>query len=641
MSLRESLTALGRSAGTGVLATLMAGGFAHAQDRYVNAQCGSNFNDGLTPATAWRNVDFALNGPHAPLALDTTIHLLATDVSVSYSAANGESFPWVLYNNVSLVGAPGLAGCGSGPVAPVVDGAGAPLLISLAPDEDFAGNFVRGLTLRSAQAGIGFEPAGATHITTVEHCTFAQCGFENAVRFHQPSTGRVNAIVRSNSFTDAGVLLSGFQADSNVAVESNNFAGFSRMSTQSYGGAVQCRANSMNVSGVAMMLVGFSTWHVNSSIEHNTISGPQAGIFVQNSHGITVRANTITQCAYGVHAWSGSSSLALIANDLSSNSIGVVIENNAQGIVLIENTIAHNTGVGIRDLSCRGTVLSRNLIHHNQSHGVQLMATTTVLAPSIDHNTIVDNGGAGLMTALASNTPTYVSNCVIWGNNGSGCDIAGLSIGQYRYCAIGDCASPGFGNLSSNPLFANSLNSDYRLLAGSPCIDTADPSATLDCDGSRSDIGALPYAECVVTFCTAGTSANGCAASISASAQPSVSFANACTLSVANVEGAKSGLLFYGVDNSGFSAVPWGSGSSYLCVKSPTQRTDIQSTGGSANACDGALSLDWNAYQLATPLALGNPWLVGAKVYVQGWYRDPPASKSTSLSDALELTYAP
>ena len=44
---------------------------------------------------------------------------------------------------------------------------------------------------------------------------------------------------------------------------------------------------------------------------------------------------------------------------------------------------------------------------------------------------------------------------------------------------------------------------------------------------------------------------------------------------------------------------------------------------------------------IANPSALGNPWTAGDKVYVQGWFRDPPACKTTSLSNAVELTYLP
>jgi len=145
-----------------------------------------------------------------------------------------------------------------------------------------------------------------------------------------------------------------------------------------------------------------------------------------------------------------------------------------------------------------------------------------------------------------------------------------------------------------------------------------------------------------IPYCTAGTTSHGCSASISANANPSVSFANACSVTVTNVEGQKTGILFYNADNSGFTPSAWGSGStSWECVGSPSQRTPIQSSGGTSNACDGSYVLDWNAYQTAHPLALGNPWSLGDHVYVQAWFRDPPAAKGTNLSNALELTYQP
>jgi hypothetical protein len=143
------------------------------------------------------------------------------------------------------------------------------------------------------------------------------------------------------------------------------------------------------------------------------------------------------------------------------------------------------------------------------------------------------------------------------------------------------------------------------------------------------------------SYCTSGTSTHGCAASISASSNPNVAHTLPCTISVANVEGQKSGILFYAL---GQFPQPWcvlGGGTSFLCVKPPTMRTISQTSGGTINACDGALALDWNAFQIANPTALGNPWSAGNKVYVQGWYRDPPSCKTTSLSNAVEMTYQP
>jgi hypothetical protein len=47
------------------------------------------------------------------------------------------------------------------------------------------------------------------------------------------------------------------------------------------------------------------------------------------------------------------------------------------------------------------------------------------------------------------------------------------------------------------------------------------------------------------------------------------------------------------------------------------------------------------AYLAGNPLALGNPIAAGTTVNAQGWYRDPPAVKSTNLSNALEFVTLP
>ncbi|MCC7011692.1 MAG: hypothetical protein IT454_03935 [Planctomycetes bacterium] len=144
------------------------------------------------------------------------------------------------------------------------------------------------------------------------------------------------------------------------------------------------------------------------------------------------------------------------------------------------------------------------------------------------------------------------------------------------------------------------------------------------------------------SYCTPSTSSFGCNASISASAQPSVSLTTNPMISVAGVEAQKTGLLFYGLDNNAFTPKAWGiGGSSFLCVKPPTQRTGTMNSGGMLNSCTGSLALDWNAFTAGTPGAMGQPFLAGDKIYLQAWFRDPPAPKSTNLSDAIELTVQP
>jgi len=141
-------------------------------------------------------------------------------------------------------------------------------------------------------------------------------------------------------------------------------------------------------------------------------------------------------------------------------------------------------------------------------------------------------------------------------------------------------------------------------------------------------------------YCTSGVTTNGCVPSIASSGLPSLGASSGFTLQVSSVEGLKTGIVFYGI--SGRVASPWASGStSFLCVKSPTQRTPAQNSGGTLGACDGTLALDLCAYIAAHPTALGTPLVMGQRCDAQAWFRDPPAPKTTNLSNAIEFDWVP
>jgi hypothetical protein len=139
-------------------------------------------------------------------------------------------------------------------------------------------------------------------------------------------------------------------------------------------------------------------------------------------------------------------------------------------------------------------------------------------------------------------------------------------------------------------------------------------------------------------YCTAGTTTNGCNATVSLQGVPSISNPAPANIVVSNVEGAKTGLIFYGLARA---ALPWGTGTSFLCVKPPTQRILAQPTGGTAGLCNGSMSNDINAYWATHPIALGQPIFAGQVIDFQGWFRDPPAPKTTNLSNGLEITLCP
>jgi hypothetical protein len=173
-------------------------------------------------------------------------------------------------------------------------------------------------------------------------------------------------------------------------------------------------------------------------------------------------------------------------------------------------------------------------------------------------------------------------------------------------------------------------------------------------DGAGTDLGSttvfgspdalfrvalVPQCGAAVNYCTAGVTTNGCTATISGTGTPSGSASSGYTLDVANVEGQKIGLIFYGV--TGPASSSWGSGTSFLCVKAPTQRMGSQSSGGTANLCDGVLSEDFNSYLFTHPSSLGQPFTGGETVWAQAWFRDPPAPKTTNLSNGLEFVMCP
>ncbi|MCC7012311.1 MAG: PD40 domain-containing protein [Planctomycetes bacterium] len=147
-------------------------------------------------------------------------------------------------------------------------------------------------------------------------------------------------------------------------------------------------------------------------------------------------------------------------------------------------------------------------------------------------------------------------------------------------------------------------------------------------------------AEQPVAYCTAGTTSAGCVPAIGASGTPSAAASSGFTLTVSALEGQRAGLLFYGT--SGSSAWPWAASStSFMCVKQPTQRLPLQNSGGTSAACNGAFASDCLAFMAANPSALGQPLTPGATFYAQAWFRDPPAAKSTNLSNALMFTLVP
>ncbi|KPJ53286.1 hypothetical protein AMJ39_05310 [candidate division TA06 bacterium DG_24] len=143
-------------------------------------------------------------------------------------------------------------------------------------------------------------------------------------------------------------------------------------------------------------------------------------------------------------------------------------------------------------------------------------------SPATEANTITGNTAgecAGGIFCEDESSPTVI-NLVLWGDSGdSGPEIylaasCSLTV-SYSDVEGGSAAvyvGPGGmlqwdeGNIDADPRFVKSEWRDYRLLWGSPCIDSGHPDS-LDPGGTRSDMGAFFFdqSKSLVTYVTPET----------------------------------------------------------------------------------------------------------------------------------------
>jgi len=143
-------------------------------------------------------------------------------------------------------------------------------------------------------------------------------------------------------------------------------------------------------------------------------------------------------------------------------------------------------------------------------------------------------------------------------------------------------------------------------------------------------------------YCTAGTTQDGCQASISAQGVPSASASSGFDLVVTGAVGNKDLIFFWSLN--GKQALPWGNSSSYRCVVPPAVRGGLLLPHtGTKGGCDQWQFQDLNALWCSTcPQPAKNPG-AGAMVWAQSWFRDPfsTSNQTTAMSDAIEFAVCP
>jgi hypothetical protein len=246
--------------------------------------------------------------------------------------------------------------------------------------------------------------------------------------------------------------------------------------------------------------------------------------------------------------------------------------------------------------------------------------------------TLVENSLGGTTNGSAASNSS-LRNCIVWGNQPAGASLfqCGTTWSDV------DVATPGTGNLASDPRFVSAGTGDLRLLAGSPCIDSGDPGSAPDPDGSRADMGAFPfhfeYGPAPQSYCQGKVNSEGCEPYVGHDGGPA-SVGGGLFVVRARGELANSmGLLVWSLHPA---ATPFQGG--YLCVGKPLVRTPLQSSGSGTSGfpCSGVLSFPWTAAYLAS-----NGLSPGTTVHCQFWARDAADPYGSSLSDALEFQLVP
>lgn len=335
-----------------------------------------------------------------------------------------------------------------------------------------------------------------------------------------------------------------------------------------------------------------------------------------NSTGGGLRGGAATNCRIGGNSCSGD-----FSSTGQASAGGGAHSTNLVRCEVFANQAIGGTDPGFGGAAANCTLTLCSVFGNQASEGGGVFGGSADRCTLVGNQALSSTGGGAASAALAS--------CIVRDNA-----PAQVLTSTVRYSNVQGGVA-GIGNINSDPLFWNPATRDYHLRPGSPCINTGDPAAPLDSDGSRADMGAFPfdanYCTSPVSYCTAKTNSLGCLPAIGWTGSPTLSGADDFTLQASNVIGGRFGLVFWGYQPN---ATPYQGG--LLCVYPPTIRTPAQLSPGSPGACDGSYSHAFTQAYMAQ-----NALVAGQQIYFQWWMRDPGAFANTGLSNALAVTICP
>ena len=346
-----------------------------------------------------------------------------------------------------------------GAAVTIIDAAGGPSAVTADAAEP-AGTALRGLTLTGGTGRdviVQDSPLGDYHIVTGGGGLYAGVGAHLDLS-DCAITG--NTIGTALFSWGGGVLAYACTLQITDCSFSSNSVEDAGAAFATAGGEVTLTMSGCTVTGntaldgpAILILHGFG--QVNDCvIADNTGTGLRT-----TGYGLTVRRCTFygnTEYGYSMFAWFGSDVIDLT---FLGNGVG--------------GAYCSDTPIGQGNDVVRGCVFAG---------GDSLRVSGTPYS-TIDNCTF---DGASI---LNGDKEVYMRNCIV---RGAG-SIESIGYVDAIYSDIQGPIPPGIGIIDSDPLWVNAAAQDYALLPASPCIDAGDPSSPLDPDGTRADMGAIPF----------------------------------------------------------------------------------------------------------------------------------------------------
>jgi hypothetical protein len=324
---------------------------------------------------------------------------------------------------------------------------------------------IRGFLIRNGLRGVEVN-AGAG--ASIENCIIQNHSI-GGMLLNGESVAVKDCTIRNNTTTNAGagmLITDGDVTIRHCDIDNNAVTGFN-----AFGGGVHVGSN------VTLTIV-------DSSFSGNTAIGANLGRggALYASGGGTLPPMTIMATTFddneaserGGALYVEFRNLTLGAAEVTNNTAlaggGMFLENGggAPNSHLISNSLiagnqaTNGSGGGIRNASD---------------------STLTVTNATIMANT--SSGAAGGGVANGPNSAASFTNCIVGGSSPD--DFAGAGTTVVTYSNVED-GFAGVGNISTLPLFVDATAGNYRLAAGSPCIDAGNTlvftGPAMDLDGS-------------------------------------------------------------------------------------------------------------------------------------------------------------